>query len=216
VPLRVAHAVVGAFVENAYVVACERTGEAMLVDPGDEPDAIAALVAKLGVRPVTLVATHGHIDHVGAVQAMKDRYRAAFRMHAGDLEWLSWLPDQARLFGLRAPPVPEVDRALADGDEVVFGDERARVIHTPGHTQGAVCLWLPEAKRLFTGDTLFAGSVGRTDLPGGDFAQEIASIRSKLFPLGDDVQFHPGHGPAGFLGEERRANPFAGDEAVET
>jgi glyoxylase-like metal-dependent hydrolase (beta-lactamase superfamily II) len=132
-------------------------------------------------------------------------------IHQADQGWLAALPRQAEMFGLASAEVPRPDRFHADGETLTLGHLSARVLHTPGHSSGSCCLWFEEPRVLFSGDTLFLGSVGRTDLPGGDFEQLAASIKGQLFPLGDGVTFHPGHGPAGSLDEERRHNPFVGE-----
>jgi glyoxylase-like metal-dependent hydrolase (beta-lactamase superfamily II) len=212
--LVVRHAVVGPFAENTFLVGCSETGEALLVDPGGEADRVLALREPAGFRPSAIFLTHGHVDHAAGVAELQRRLALPCTVHADDRDWISQLPRQVEMFGFEEPgEVPAIAREHAEGDEVRVGREVGRVIHTPGHTRGGCCLFFPDAKALFTGDTLFAGSVGRTDLPGGDFEALAASITGKLFPLGDDVRFFPGHGPAARLGDERRTNPFVGEGA---
>jgi hydroxyacylglutathione hydrolase len=210
--LVVRHAVVGPFQENSYLVACDRTGEAMLVDPGGELPRVLALAQPEGFHVTRIVCTHGHIDHVAGVGEAKAALGVPFHVHPLDQGWLDALPKQAEMFGFEAAPVPPPDAPLEDGDTLTLGDEEVRVIHTPGHTPGGCCLFFPKARTLLTGDTLFAGSVGRTDLPGGDWEALRRSIVEKLLPLGDDVTFHPGHGEPSTLGEERKTNPFVGEK----
>ena len=209
----VAWATVGPFQENAYVVGDPATREAILVDPGDEPEKIEALLARHGLRPIFVINTHAHIDHAGAVYYFQERHGLPFYLHPGEKQWLDALPIQGQMFGLPSPPVPRVDRWLADGEELAVGEKRFRVIHTPGHTPGGCCFYFPDDRILVTGDTLFAGSVGRTDFPGGSWPQLRDSIRNRLFPLGDEVVFYSGHGPPSTLGRERRENPFVGERA---
>ncbi|HEY0838627.1 MAG TPA: MBL fold metallo-hydrolase [Vulgatibacter sp.] len=209
----VSWATVGPFRQNSYVIGDPETRDAILVDPGDEPEAIEALLRKEGLTPRYILNTHAHIDHVGAVHHFQQSLGLPFYLHPGDRDWLESLPLQARMFGVPSSPVPKVDRWIADGDVFQVGAKRVEVIHTPGHTPGGCCLFLPEDRILITGDTLFAGSVGRTDFPGGSTEQLLASIRDRLFPLGDDVVFYSGHGPASTLGDERRDNPFVGENA---
>lgn len=211
--LQVRHAVVGPFAANAYLAACTRTGEAVLVDPGGDVARVLALREPGGWRVARIFCTHGHVDHVAGAAEARAATGAPLQIHAGDEGWLAALPKQAEMFGLDPVEPPAVDHRHADGETFRLGELEARVIHTPGHSPGSSCLWFPEARVLFTGDTLFSGSVGRTDLPGGDTEALVASIRERLLPLGDDVRFHPGHGPAGRLGDERRANPFVGEDA---
>lgn len=204
---------VGPFQQNSYVLGDRATGEAVLVDPGDEPEAIEALLQRHGLTPRYVLNTHAHLDHVGAVHHFQQKYGLPFYLHPGDREWLEGLPLQGRMFGIQVSPTPKVDRWIAHGDTFPLGAHTIEVIHTPGHTPGGCCLFLRDAKVLITGDTLFAGSIGRTDFPGGSFEDLTSSIKERLFPLGDDVTFHSGHGPASTLGEERRNNPFVGEGA---
>jgi hydroxyacylglutathione hydrolase len=208
--LVVRHAVVGPFAANCWIASCGRTAEAVLIDPGGDLQRALALVAPTG-RVTRIFCTHGHIDHVAAAAEAQAATGAPLQMHADDEGWLEALGRQAEMFGFDAVERPQVDHHHVDGETFHVGEVEARVIHTPGHSAGSCCLLFPAAKVLFTGDTLFAGSVGRTDLPGGDFEALSRSIKDRLLTLGDDVRFHPGHGPSGTLGEERRANPFVGE-----
>jgi len=210
--LVVRHAVVGPFAANAYVAACSRTGEAVLIDPGGDVGRVLALREPGGYHVARIFCTHGHVDHVAGAAEARAATGAPLQIHAGDEGWLAALPKQAEMFGFDTVEPPKVDHRHADGETFMVGELEARVIHTPGHSPGSSCLFFPEAKTIFTGDTLFSGSVGRTDLPGGDVDALFRSIKEKLFTLGDAVQFHPGHGPAGLLGDERRANPFVGED----
>jgi glyoxylase-like metal-dependent hydrolase (beta-lactamase superfamily II) len=211
--LVVRRAAVGPFAANAYLAACDRTREAVLVDAGDEVSRLLALCEPGGYRITRVFLTHGHPDHLAAAAAVKKATGAPVTLHAGDSYWRENFLDHAALLGVDAEGPPQVDRAHEDGEAFQVGELRAQVIHTPGHSAGGCCLWFPEAKVVFSGDTLFSGSVGRTDLPGGELDALITSIRERLFTLGDDVRFYPGHGPAGGIGEERRTNPFAGEPA---
>jgi hydroxyacylglutathione hydrolase len=211
--LVVRHAVVGPFAANSYIAACSRTGEAVLVDPGGDVERVLGLLEPDGYRVVRIFVTHGHIDHVAGGAKARAETGAPLQIHAGDRSWLDALPRQAEMFGFDPVEAPAVDHFHEGGEAFRIGEVEGAVLHTPGHSQGSSCLWFPKAQILFTGDTLFAGSVGRTDLPGGDLDALFTSIREKLFTLGDAVRFYPGHGPAGLLGDERRANPFVGDEA---
>jgi glyoxylase-like metal-dependent hydrolase (beta-lactamase superfamily II) len=202
--------VVGPFAMNAYLAACGETGEALLVDPGAEVARVLAL-AEPGWRIGRILLTHGHIDHVAGAAEAKAATGAELTIHAADQGWLAALPRQAEMFGFPAVEVPRPDRLHQDGEAVALGHLEGRILHTPGHSPGSCSLWFPGEDVLFTGDTLFLGSVGRTDLTGGDFEALARSIKEKLFPLGDEVTFHPGHGPAGRLGDERRQNPFVGE-----
>jgi glyoxylase-like metal-dependent hydrolase (beta-lactamase superfamily II) len=210
--LVVRQAVVGPFAENTWLVADDSTGDALVLDPGGDTARVLGL-AQPDFRIGRIAATHGHVDHVFGAEELSRRTGAPFHIHAGDEPFLRALPGQAAGLGFGAARAPAVAGWLADGDVLAVGGHAAHVLHTPGHSPGGVSIWFPGDRVLFTGDTLFAGSVGRTDLPGGDGAELIRSIREKLFPLGDDVRFFPGHGPGGTLGEERRRNPYAGDDA---
>jgi glyoxylase-like metal-dependent hydrolase (beta-lactamase superfamily II) len=211
--LVVRRAVVGPFAANAYLAACDRTGEAVLVDPGADLARVLGLCEPGGFRVVRIFCTHGHPDHVSAAAEARERTGAPLSLHAADEPWLRAFPEIAAAHGLEPGPLPRVDHRHEDGETFRVGEQAARVIHTPGHSAGSCCLHFPEARVVFTGDTLFAGSVGRTDLPGGDLDALIPSIRDRIFTLGDDVRFHPGHGASGLVGDERRLNPFAGEPA---
>ena len=208
--LVVRHAVVGPFAANCWLASCGTTGEAVLIDPGGEISRVLGLL-RPGGRVVRIFCTHGHIDHVAAGAEARTLTGAPLQLHPADEPWLEALPRQAEMFGFDPVSPPTLDHRHTDGETFRVGELEAQVIHTPGHSAGSCSLLFPSEKVLFTGDTLFAGSVGRTDLPGGDFTALERSIRERLFPLGDDVRFHPGHGPAGLMGDERRTNPFVGE-----
>jgi glyoxylase-like metal-dependent hydrolase (beta-lactamase superfamily II) len=210
--LVVRQAVVGPFAENTWLVADSATGDALVIDPGGDTARVLGL-AQPDFRIGRILATHGHVDHIVGAEELCRRTGAPFQIHAGDEPFVRALPGQAAGLGFGAARSPTVTAFLADGEPLRVGGHDGRVIHTPGHSPGGVSLFFPEDGLLFTGDTLFAGSVGRTDLPGGNAPELLRSIRERLFPLGDDVRFFPGHGPGGTLGEERRRNPYAGDDA---
>ncbi len=204
-------AVVGPFASNAYLAACDRTGEAVLVDPGGDIARVLGLREPGGWRVVRIFCTHGHIDHVAGGAEAQAQTGAPLTIHGADDGWLEGLPGQAEMFGFDPVEPPRVDRRHEDGETLRIGASEGRVLHTPGHSPGSCCLHFPDDEIVFTGDTLFSGSVGRTDLPGGDFDALFQSIKGRLFALGDDVRFYPGHGPGGLLGDERRSNPFVGE-----
>jgi glyoxylase-like metal-dependent hydrolase (beta-lactamase superfamily II) len=209
--LVVRSAVVGPFAMNAWLAACSETGEALLVDPGAEIPRVLALCDPGGFRVGRIFLTHGHVDHLAGAAEARAATGAPVTIHREDLPWLEALPRQAAMFGMGAGVPPEIAALHQHGERLRLGRLEAEVLHTPGHSAGSCCLWFAAEGVLFTGDTLFAGSVGRTDLPGGDFEALARSIKERLLPLGDAVVFHPGHGPDGTLGEERRSNPFVGE-----
>jgi hydroxyacylglutathione hydrolase len=200
---------VGPFQENSYILGDESSNEAILIDPGHEPERILDRVAELGVEVLSIVNTHAHIDHVGGVNRIQEKLGVPFRLHRGDLPLLNALPQQATMFGLPPIQVPRVDSYLTEGERFTVGKIDVLVMETPGHSPGHITLVVNE-KDLIVGDVLFAGSVGRTDLPGGNYETLFRSIRDRLFPLGDDCVVWPGHGPTTTIGEEKRSNPFVG------
>src|SRR5262249_25756284 len=195
-----------------YVVACEENHEAVLIDPGDEVASLLAFAErqKLTIRHILL--THAHVDHITGVGAAKAALGAPVYLHRDDLFLYNDAARQGAMFGFRVDPQPPVDMFYSAGQNISFGDYEARPHHTPGHSPGGVCLQIGRkgtaGTQLFVGDTLFAGSIGRTDLPGGDYTTLINSIRTVLFAFGDAAQVYPGHGPSTTIGEERRTNPF--------
>lgn len=203
------------FEQNCSIVWCERTRKAAVIDPGGDLDRILAAVDKLGVTVEKILVTHGHIDHAGGVGALARQLGVPIEgPQEEDRFWIEGMPQQSKMFGFPGVESFEPDRWLHDGDTVTIGEETLRVIHTPGHTPGHVVFFHEQARLAIVGDVLFAGSIGRTDFPGGDYDTLIEAIRGKLFPLGDDVRFVPGHGPMSTFGEERRSNPFVSDAAV--
>ncbi len=200
---------VTAFQQNCSLVWCSQTREAALIDPGGELPRLLAAVAEAGVTLRQILLTHAHIDHAGGTgQLAREQGLPIVGPHRGDQFWIDGLAQQARLFGFPPAEAFAPTRWLADGDSVSVGDERLDVRHCPGHTPGHVIFHSPSARRAFVGDVLFAGSIGRTDFPGGDHATLIASITQRLWPLGDDTVFIPGHGPESSFGAERRLNPY--------
>lgn len=208
--------VVGPLQCNCHLLADAGTREAVVIDPGDQAGEILAAVGRRGLRVVAILHTHAHFDHIGATRELREATGAPVLLHAADRELYEALPEQleafGRMFGLppvaARPPVP-VDRFVEDGDVVRFGREELRVLHTPGHTPGSVCYAGPGC--VFTGDTLFRRSIGRTDLPGGDFELEARSILRRLYTLDPGTVVYPGHGPRTRIGEERAENPFVRD-----
>jgi glyoxylase-like metal-dependent hydrolase (beta-lactamase superfamily II) len=200
------------FFKNGFVLGCEETREAAIVDPGDEVNELLAIVSgsRLSVKHILL--THAHVDHVSGIARAHAALGAPIYLHPADLFLYNAAVEQARFFGLSVEPPPPVDRSFADHPEIVFGRYTIRVHHTPGHSPGGVCLQVgltgEKGPYLLVGDTLFAGSIGRTDLPGGDYATLIRSIKDVLIPMGDEAEVYPGHGPKTTIGEERRTNPF--------
>jgi glyoxylase-like metal-dependent hydrolase (beta-lactamase superfamily II) len=200
------------FAQNCSVVWCERTGAGAVIDPGGDLDKVLAEVRENGVRLEKILLTHAHIDHAGGTAELARSLKLPIEgPHVGDRFWIDGLPEQSRMFGL--PPCErfEPGRWLDEGDRVQLGELEFEVRHCPGHTPGHVVFFSRPDRVAFVGDVLFAGSIGRTDFPGGDYDTLIRSIRERLFTLGDDVRFVPGHGPMSTFGEERRSNPFAGD-----
>lgn len=201
--------VVGLLQCNCYLVGDPETHDGIVIDPGDDPDAILEAAERHGLRLGAAVATHAHFDHVLAAEALRERAGIPFWIHRDDLEMLSFQQEAGRMFmGIELPPPPEVDRRLVDGDEAAAGSVRLEVLHTPGHSPGSISLVAP-GEAVFSGDTLFAGSIGRTDLPGGSQELELASIVQRLFPLGD-LPVYPGHGGPTTIDRERVTNPFVG------
>lgn len=212
--LVVRHVVVGPFGMNAWLAACDKTRQAVLIDPGDEIPRVLALTQPGGFEVRRIVLTHGHIDHATGAAEAAARTGAPVQIHAGDQSLLDGLEGQAQLFGLDAMPPPTVAHHQVHGERFTVGEQEATVLHVPGHTPGSCAVHFAGAGHLFAGDTLFAGNIGRTDLPGGDGPTILRSIREVLFPLGDDVTVHCGHGPDTTLGRERRENPWVGERAA--
>ena len=199
---------VGVLQCNCSVIGDERTREGIVVDPGDNIDRVLAIVQQHGLTVKQIVITHGHIDHIGGAMKLKAATGAPIVMNEGDLEQIPLLDQFAQFIGVPSPGPVRLDALLRDAAELQVGDLRATVIHTPGHTEGSSCLYFPSEKKLIAGDTLFAGSVGRTDLPGGSFEKLLDSLHSRLLALPDDTVVIAGHGPATTIGEERQDNPF--------
>lgn len=200
---------VGPIMANCFILGCTATREAVVIDPGDETERILMALAEEKLRVKYILNTHGHFDHVGANKGLKEVTGADILIHPMDAAMLEQLSVTAMAFGLTAENSPPCDQPLQDGDTVTFGDISLKVIHTPGHTPGGVSFY-HEDGAVFVGDTLFAGSIGRTDLPGGDYSTLLTSIRKRLFPLGDAVKVYCGHGPETTIGNEKRFNPFVG------
>ena len=195
------------FQSNCWIVGCETTKDAVVIDPGNE-EAMARLLNTHALTPTHLIHTHGHLDHVSGTAAIQRATGAPVLIHEADRILLENLALQATMFGLAAPQCPTVDRYISEGDRIAFGVHVLSVLETPGHSPGGVCLKLEEGTMVFAGDTLFRGSIGRTDLWGGDHQQLLNSIREKLWPLDDATVVYPGHGPKTTIGTERRENPF--------
>ena len=190
------------------MVGDELTHEAMVIDPGDQIDDILAILKQEKLKLTQIVITHAHIDHVGGAMKLKAATGAPILMNQDDQALLKMLDVQATWIGMRPPGVVVVDESIGDGHVLKIGDIPANVIHTPGHTEGSICLYMPEQQTLVAGDTLFAGSIGRTDLPGGSFDKIIRSIHIRVLALPDETAVVPGHGPKTTIGQERESNPF--------
>jgi hydroxyacylglutathione hydrolase len=199
---------VGPFQENCYVLGDEASGVGAVVDPGDEAARIAMAVEQTGLEIGSIIVTHAHIDHVGAVATLVDEYSCPVLMHAEAEPMLEQVPTQAMMMGLRFGKVPTVDHHIGEGEMVEVGDLRLRPLYTPGHAPGHLAFYIEEEGLVLSGDALFAGSVGRVDLPGGSMEVLMRSIEEKLMTLPDETRVCPGHGPQTQIGNERVSNPF--------
>lgn len=197
---------VGPFQENTFFLRRGESPETVIIDPGEEAERLIAHMDAQHLVPVAIVNTHAHLDHMGAVVPLMRKYAVPFYLHPADLPILREAPEHARMFGVRIPEVPVVDGELADGEVLELAGLRIAVLHTPGHTPGGVSLNVDG--RLFAGDALFNGSVGRTDLPGGDWDTLLDSLLNRIMALADETVVHSGHGPDTTIGHERRTNPF--------
>ncbi len=202
--------VVGRLHTNCYIVQSGK--EALVVDAGDEADRIRRFLTEMGLKPKMIVATHTHFDHVLGVEGLRAETGAPFLIHKDDLPILESMQARVQQFmGFSVPPPPKVDSYLKEGDQLTLGNETIRILHTPGHSPGSISL--AGKNYVFTGDALFNQSIGRTDLPGGDYERLIRSIKQKLFQLADNTLVYPGHGPETTIGDEKLANPFVGKVA---
>ncbi len=200
------------FQQNCSIIWCDKTNEAALVDPGGDVSKLVAKVNELGVNVTKVLLTHGHLDHVGGTEEVAAAYNVpVIGPEKQDAFWLQALPGQSDMFGFPRTEAFDPTEWLEEGDEVKLGNSVLKVIHTPGHTPGHVVFFSEEDRVAWVGDVLFNGSIGRTDFPKGDHKTLISSIRDKLFPLGDDITFIPGHGPTSTFGIERQQNPYVAD-----
>lgn len=200
--------VVGPLQVNCYLLICEETGSAAVIDPGDDAEAILQVVRDAGCRVELIINTHGHFDHIGANAAIKEATGADLLIHADDVQLLRQARMHASVYGLGVVESPMPDRLLVEGESLQVGNLRIEILHVPGHSPGSVCLKVED--RLIVGDVLFAESIGRTDLAGGNHQQLIQGIRNKLLVMPDTTIVHPGHGPDTTIGHEKAANPFVG------
>jgi glyoxylase-like metal-dependent hydrolase (beta-lactamase superfamily II) len=209
--MNIARMVFNPIAENTYVV-WDETGEAAVIDAGNstpaEDRALDEFIAGKGLRLVAAINTHGHFDHALGLPHVKRTYGVPFAAHSADGFLLENASPAGKIFGVAAGTLPSIDIDLAKREEITFGGTTLKIIHTPGHTPGHVCLFDPVGRVVFTGDTLFADSIGRTDLPGGDYSWIMRSILEKILPLGGDVRVYPGHGPDTTIGREAAGNPF--------
>lgn len=201
--------VVGQLEVNCFILACEKTREGIIIDPGDNASEILHQVKENNIKIVEVIATHGHFDHIGRTLSVVEETRAQFSIHKDDLKMVNGLVDIAAFFGIKTDPPPKIDRFLTEGDTVLFGTTTLQVLHVPGHSPGNIALVWPG--HAIVGDTLFAGSIGRTDLEGSNPNLLLKKIREKLLPLGDNTKIYPGHGPFTTIGQERQTNPFLND-----
>lgn len=198
--------------QNCSILLCEETGRAAVVDPGGDIDRIMAVLAEHGGKLERIFITHGHMDHCAGTSALRELTGVLVEgPHIEDKFWIDQMPQMCQMGGLPAAAAFEPDRWLQDGDTVSFGAQTLLVRHCPGHTPGHIILFHEGVRVAWVGDVLFQGSVGRTDFPRGDFDTLVESIQQKLWPLGDDVRFVPGHGPMSTFGHERKTNPFVAD-----
>lgn len=193
---------------NCSVIGDESTREAMVIDPGDEIDEVLALVRKHNLEVKQIVITHAHIDHVGGAMKLRAVTGAPILLNQNDYALLKMLDTQAAWIGVAPPGDVEIDHSIGHGETLRTGSLSANVLHTPGHSEGSICLYFPAERKLIAGDTLFAGSIGRTDLPGGSFKKIINSLHERVLALPDDTLVIPGHGPITSIGVERETNPF--------
>jgi hydroxyacylglutathione hydrolase len=193
---------------NCSIVGDEISREAMVIDPGDDIADILAIIQKHNLSVKQIVITHAHIDHVGGAMKLREATGAPILLNENDYALLKMIDVQAAWIGMQSPGKVEIDRNIGEQETVQAGSLLANVIHTPGHTEGSVCLYFPAEKKLIAGDTLFSGSIGRTDLPGGSFDKIMRSLREKVLALPDDTTVIPGHGPLTTIGLERESNPF--------
>ncbi len=191
---------------NCYILGCETTRKAAVIDPGGNVPQILAILDKHQLELDMIINTHGHFDHIGGNKELKEQTGAQLLVHRFDASLLIQARETAAIFGLSANPSPEPTRELVGREQLSVGELSLRVLHTPGHSRGGICLYTEG--HLFSGDTLFAGSIGRTDLPEGDYSQLIASIREQLLGLPEETKVYPGHGPATTIGYEKQHNPF--------
>jgi len=193
---------------NCSIIGDEQSHEAMVIDPGDDIEDVLALVRKHNLQVKQIVITHAHIDHVGGAMKLRAATGAPILLNQNDYALLKMLDVQAAWIGMPTPGKVEIDGSITTGETVAAGSHKANVLHTPGHTEGSICLYFPVEKKLIAGDTLFAGSIGRTDLPGGSMQKILQSLHSTVLALPDDTEVVPGHGPLTSIGEERASNPF--------
>ena len=193
---------------NCSVIGDETTHEAMVIDPGDEIEGVLALIRKHNLQVKQIVITHAHIDHVGGAMKLRAATGAPILLNQNDYALLKMLDVQAAWIGVASPGKVEIDRSVSTGETVTAGSLTAQILHTPGHTEGSICLYFPAEKKLIAGDTLFAGSIGRTDLPGGSTQKIMRSLHDTLLALPDETVVVPGHGELTTIGAERESNPF--------
>lgn len=193
---------------NCSIIGDEQTREAMVIDPGDEIEGILHILRQEKLTLKQIVITHAHIDHVGGAMKLKAATGAPILMNQNDYELLKMLDSQAEWVGMKSPGAVKIDESVSHSRVLKVGQISSSVMHTPGHTEGSICLYFPEEKKLIAGDTLFAGSIGRTDFPGGSMEKIMRSLHHQVLALPDDIEVTPGHGPQTTIGEERETNPF--------